>query len=113
MMPRMLTSRLMPTNRTANSPAAQVRVVRALRHSGGLNAGTPSDTASTPVSATAPDEKARRTSSRPSAPSAPLVSSATHSGGGVYGGMIPAARPMRPNVISPSTATMYRYVGAM
>ena len=34
--------------------AAQVSVVRALRHSGGLNAGTPSDTASTPVSATAP-----------------------------------------------------------
>ena len=61
-------------------------MVRALRHSGGLKAGTPSETASTPVSATAPDEKARRTSSRPRAPAAPLVSSATHSGGGVYGG---------------------------
>ena len=79
----MLTSRLIPTNSTANSPAAQVRVVRALRHSGALKAGTPSETASTPVSATAPDEKARRISSSPSAPAAPLASSASHSGGGV------------------------------
>ena len=45
--------------------AAQVRVVRAFFHSGGLNAGTPSETASTPVSATAPWLKAR--SSRKSA----------------------------------------------
>ena len=47
--------------------AAQVRVVRALRHSGGLKAGTPSEMASTPVSATAPCEKARRMRKSPSA----------------------------------------------
>ena len=33
--------------------------------SGGLNAGTPLDTASVPVRATEPEEKARRISSRP------------------------------------------------
>ena len=33
----------------AKMPAAQISVVRALRHSGGLKAGTPSETASTPV----------------------------------------------------------------
>ena len=35
------------------------RVIDALRGSCGLNAGTPLETASTPDSATAPDEKAR------------------------------------------------------
>ena len=38
----------------------------ALRASGGLNAGTPFDTASVPVSATEPDANARRMSSSPS-----------------------------------------------
>ena len=36
-----------------------VSVVRAFRHSGGLNAGTPFETASTPVIALQPSAKAR------------------------------------------------------
>ena len=40
-----------------------MRVVAAFFDSGFLNAGTPLEMASTPVSATAPDENARRRSS--------------------------------------------------
>ena len=103
----MLTSRLMPTNRIANSTAAQVRVVRALRHSGTLNAGTPSETASTPVSATAPDEKARRIQQQ---------AQRAGSGAGLFGDPLrrwgvgrhdPVATPIRPKAIRPITATMY------
>ena len=51
-----------------------VSVVRAFRHSGGWNAGTPFDTASTPVIALHPSAKARISNSRPS------VSAGTTSG---------------------------------
>ena len=61
-----------PRNRIPKTIAAQVSVVRAFFHSGGLKAGTPSETASTPVRATAPCEKARRIRNSPSA--WPLVS---------------------------------------
>ena len=50
----------MPRNSVAKIAAAQTSVIRALRHSGGLKAGTPSEIASTPVSAAAPELKARR-----------------------------------------------------
>ena len=43
-----------------------VSVVRALRHSGGLKAGTPFETASTPVIALQPSAKARISRSTPS-----------------------------------------------
>ncbi len=91
--------------------AAQVSVVRAFRHSGGLNAGTPSDTASTPVRATAPCENARRRRKRVSA--CTPVSAETHSGGGVYGARLPVADWTRPHATTPRMTTMYRYVGAM
>ena len=39
---------------------SQVSTMRALWASGGLNAGTPSETASTPVRAVQPEENARR-----------------------------------------------------
>ena len=71
----------MPRKRMPKTVDAQVSVVRALRHSGGLKAGTPSETASTPVRATAPCEKARSSRKRPSA----WVGACTcaHSAGGV------------------------------
>ena len=42
-----------------------MRVVRALRHSGGLKAGTPFEIASTPVTAAPPEAKAWRMTKRP------------------------------------------------
>ena len=60
------------------SPSA-TSTICALRASGGLNAGTPFDTASVPVSATDPDAKARRMSSKPSGSTRRAPS---HSGGG-------------------------------
>ena len=53
----------MPRKRVPKTTAAQVSVVRALRHSGFSKAGTPSEIASTPVSATAPELNERRMSS--------------------------------------------------
>ena len=52
----------MPTNIVISRATIQVSMVRALRHSTGLNAGTALETASTPVIAVAPEEKARSTS---------------------------------------------------
>ena len=51
----------MPTNSVIRMNPSQARTMRALRASGGRKAGTPSDTASTPVSAAQPEEKARST----------------------------------------------------
>ena len=51
----------MPTNRVIRMMPSQARTVRALRASGGRKAGTPSETASTPVRAAQPEEKARST----------------------------------------------------
>ena len=58
----------MPAKVTARMPIIQVRVVRAFFHSGGLKAGTPSEIASTPVSAAQPELKARRMMKSVSAP---------------------------------------------
>ena len=63
-----------------NTIAAQVSVVRAFFHSGGLKAGTPSLIASTPVEATAPWLNARRIRKRPSA--WPPCSTGAQPGGG-------------------------------
>ncbi len=65
---------VMPTKRMARSPAMTINVRPALRDSGGWKAGTPVAMASVPVSATAPEAKARTTrstSARPSSWSAP------------------------------------------
>ena len=45
-----------------------IRVVRAFFHSGGLKAGTPSEIASTPVSAVHPEAKARASRKAPASP---------------------------------------------
>ena len=58
----------MPAKVTARIAIITVRVARAFFHSGGLKAGTPSEIASTPVSAAQPELKARRTTKRVSAP---------------------------------------------
>ena len=47
-----------------SSQTIQLRVVRALRHSTGPNAGTALEIASMPVIAVEPDENARSTSNR-------------------------------------------------
>ena len=88
-MPIVLAMKLMPRKSTAKMPAAQRSVMRAFRHSGGLKAGTPSEIASTPVSAAAPELKARRMRRIPSA--SPPASAVSHSAGGVYSGIVPVA----------------------
>ena len=50
----------MPAKVIARMTIIQVSVVRAFFHSGGLKAGTPSEIASTPVSAAQPRLKARQ-----------------------------------------------------
>jgi hypothetical protein len=57
-----------PRNIVPSSPPIHIRVVRAFRHSGGLNAGTPLEMASTPVTAAPPDANACRTTNSPIAP---------------------------------------------
>jgi hypothetical protein len=49
----------MPPNIVASSTSIQVKFVRAFIHSGFLNAGTPSEIASTPVSAAGPNAAGR------------------------------------------------------
>ena len=60
----------MPRKSTMRMTPRHVSTTRALCASGGLNAGTPSETASTPVSAVHPEENAR-SSSRSPMPSSP------------------------------------------
>ena len=57
-----------PTNNEPRMIAIQVSVVAAFFGSGRLNAGTPFEIASTPVSATAPDEKPFNNKKIPSVP---------------------------------------------
>ena len=70
----------MPRKIRANEVPIIASTSWALRASGGLNAGTPFDTASVPVSATDPDENARRIRSTPSGSTVPCGS---HAAGGV------------------------------
>ena len=58
-------------------PPIHISVVAAFLLSGFWNAGTPLETASTPDSATAPDEKARSSMNRPSVPCCCLSSLAS------------------------------------
>ena len=58
---------VMPTNSTPRTPAMIIKVVAAFFDSGGLKAGTPVAIASVPVSATAPEAKARRRTMTPTA----------------------------------------------
>ena len=105
-MPIVLAMKLMPRNRAAKIPAAQTSVMRALRHSGGLKAGTPSEIASTPVRAAAPELNARRMRRMPSA--SPPASALSHSLGGVYSGNVPVAARTTPMPTIARIATMYR-----
>ena len=57
----------MPRKMEPKQVPIRISTSRALRHSGGLNAGTPLETASVPVSATEPAENARRIRNTPSA----------------------------------------------
>ena len=77
-----------------NTIAAQVSVVRAFFHSGGLKAGTPSLIASTPVRATAPWLNARRIRNRPS--TWVPCSTGVQSGGGTNAGTSPNATRATP-----------------
>ena len=70
-------------NRMARTPAITSSVAAAFFDSGGLNAGTPVAMASVPVSATAPDAKARRSRNSETAPAVSAVA-ATTSGGGAW-----------------------------
>jgi hypothetical protein len=97
---------LVPRNSTATSPAITVSVVRALRHSGARNAGTPLDTASTPVMALQPSAKARIRSNRPSV-SAPGMSGVA----GVAVGASPRSVRSSPTPMSRSIEPRNRYVG--
>ena len=72
--------KLMPRKIRANDVPIIASTSRALRASGRLKAGTPFETASVPVSATDPDEKARRIRSTPSGSAVPCGS---HAVGGV------------------------------
>lgn len=64
-MPSRWTTTTIPTNIEISSPIIQVSVVRAFRHSTGLNAGTALEIASMPVIAVEPEAKARSTSNMP------------------------------------------------
>ena len=61
-------SAVIPANMVVASSPMTTSVVAALRLLGSSNAGTPLDTASTPVSAVHPDANARSTRNTPAAP---------------------------------------------
>ncbi len=81
-----------PRNITPSRLPIHISVVRAFRHSGGLNAGTPLEIASTPVTAAPPEANACRIRKRPIAP----VVSATSAGMG-SGCRSPASDLARPD----------------
>ena len=90
--------KLMPRKIVPKKAPIMISTAPAGRHSGGLNAGTPFETASVPVKATDPDAKARRMRSNPR----PWVAScAAHAAGGWYTGSVPANARHRPNASSP------------
>ena len=80
MIPMLLAMKLIPRKRAAKMAAAHTSVIRAFRHSGGLKAGTPSEIASTPVSAAAPELNARAMRKMLST-SAPLSANSQSAGG--------------------------------
>ena len=98
-------SRVSPAKSTTRALTIQVNVVRALRHSTGLNTGTAFDTASMPVIEVAPEANARRMTSRVS-PSVAVT------GGGGTGAKPRMPALANPTTSSSTTATMKMYVGA-
>ena len=62
-MPSRCISTTSPANVATSRPTISARTVRALREAGGWKAGTALESASMPVIAVAPDEKARSTNS--------------------------------------------------
>ena len=78
-----LARKLIPRKRLPKMITCVIRVARAFFHSGFLNAGTPSDTASTPVKPAAPELKARSTrkSDRPPTPAAAVSQCSRHAAG--------------------------------
>ena len=90
--PSSWTIAIVPANSAISSPTIHVSVVRALRHSVGLNTGTALEIASIPVIAVDPEENARSTSSTPT----PSVAVSGGLGVGVKaaaGGVDQARRP--------------------
>jgi hypothetical protein len=95
---------VIPLNVTARIAIITVSVLRALTHSGALNAGTPSEMASTPVRAAHPDENALKITNRLSA-FAPATSASPSAGGGVTGKPASAFRAT-PTAIITNTPTI-------
>jgi hypothetical protein len=101
----------MPRNSVIMITPRESSTLRAFRTSGGLKAWTPSATASIPVSATAPEAKARRTRNRLNGASAscgPLVTGA----GAPAGGSPSRAYRTKPTTISETNPPMKRYDGS-
>jgi hypothetical protein len=86
---------VIPRNSTIMIRPRTTSTVCALRTSGGRKAGVPSETASIPVRATAPDAKARRSRNTPSS-----VSGADGGGAGASGGRPQIATLAKPYTIS-------------
>src|SRR3989304_10190090 len=96
----------MPRKRESRMPAIQARVTLAFFASGYLNAGMPSEIASTPVSAVQPEAKALRRRKRPS----DCVGAASDSGAVTSA---PAKRDLvRPTPIIRVTLGVKRYGGS-
>src|SRR5437016_5437597 len=98
----------MPMNIVIATTAIVTRVEAALRLSGGRKAGTPFETASTPVIAVQPLENALRSVNVVSAPVAVSAVSAA----GSTGWSAPVAYRHAPTAIIARILTMKKYVGA-
>ena len=85
-------------------------VAAAFFASGRRNIGTPFEIASTPVSATAPDENPFRSRKKLSDPPNSLSPSKRSGSNGTLS-MSPANDPIRPITMSNPSTTMYTYVG--
>ena len=89
---KLLARNVIPMNSTARITAIAIRVAAAFRASGGLNAGTPVAIASVPVSATAPEAKARSRIRIPTLSTVWVIASTTS---GVGGGPVSPSNTIR------------------
>src|SRR6187397_1769858 len=94
-----------PMNITPTRTPITTSVVRALLASGRLNAGTPFETASTPVIALQPSANARRISNSPSASAGTTTGVTPDTAGGE-----PSSASASPTPISASIETRKTYV---